>query len=236
MTSHARSFSAVILVLAILLSACAIQPISSSNTPMPSTFTTINSAVPDDLMTLEEQTEDIIDFVPSGDWSKVNADISTIDQAWTTYQQHAVQDDATQAIQASFLEALSRLKSASIAQDAIGTMQAANDLSATIMDMFDRYHPVIPTDIGRLDVLERQIILDVEEQDFTAAGDTLAKITLVWERVKPSVMAHKGDEVAAQFDESLAIQAEALKAKEVTALINEARKGLEIVDALEKVY
>ena len=234
MTTDIRRFSAGLLVLAVLLSACATQPTSSSTTP--ATFTPINNAVPDDLMTLEEQTEDIIDFVPSGDWPKVNADISTIDQAWTTYQQDAVQDETTQASQDSFLEALARLKSASIAQDAIGTMQAANDLSATIMDMFDRYHPVIPTDIGRLDVLERQIILDVEKQDFSAAAETLAKINLVWEGIKPSVIAHNGNQEAAQFDESFATQVEALQAKKVTALTSEVRKGLEIVDALEKVY
>lgn len=236
MTSYSRGFSAVILVLAILLSACGNQPASSSNAPIPSTVTTTNGAVPDDLMTLEAQAEDIIDFVPGGDWSKVNADISTIDKAWSAYQQQAVQDGETQALQDSFSQALSRLKSASTSQDAIGTMQAANDLSAAVIDIFDLYHPIVPTDVGRLDVLERQVILDVENQDFTLATDTLAKMNTVWERVKPSVITHNGNDVAVQFDKSLTTQAEALKAKDATALTSEAKNGLEIVDSLERVY
>lgn len=236
MTSHSRSFSPVILVLALLLSACGSQPVSSSNTPTASTSTTITGAVPAELMTIEGQAEDIMDFVPNGDWSKVSADIATIEQAWSAYQPHAVNDGATPALQDSFAQALSRLQSASTAQDALGTRQAANDVSAAVMDLFALYHPVVPTEIGRLDVLERQLMLDVEKQNFTAATDTLAKINMVWERVKPSVLAQNGQAVAGQFEASLAAQAEALQAQDATALTNEVNNGLEIVDALENVY
>ena len=236
MTSTIRSFSAVILVLAMLLSACGNQPASSPNTPTPSTSTTTKGPVPNDLMTVEAQAEDIIDFVPGGNWSKVNADISTIDKAWSAYQPQAAKDGATQAMQDSFSQSLSRLKSASTSQDAMGTLQAANDLSAAVVDLFDLYQSVVPTEIGRLDVLERQIILDVEKQDSGAANDTLAKINTVWERVKPSVLSNDGKDEAAQFDESLATQTQALEAKDSAALTNEARNGLEIVDALEQVY
>jgi hypothetical protein len=187
-------------------------------------------------MTVEAQAEDIIDFVPGGNWSKVNADISTIEKAWSAYQPQAAKDGATQDMQASFSQALSRLKSASTSQDALGTLQAANDLSAAVVDLFDLYQSVVPTEIGRLDVLERQIILDIEKQDSGAANATLAKIKTVWEQVKPSVLSHDGKDEAAQFDQSLATQAQALEAKDATALTSEARNGLEIVDALEQVY
>jgi hypothetical protein len=236
MTSTIRSSSAVVLVLVMLLSACASQPAPISNTPTPSTSTTTKGRVPNDLMTVEAQAEDIIDFVPGGNWSKVNADISTIDKAWSAYQPQAAKDGATQAMQDGFSQALSRLKSASTSQDALGTLQAANDLGATVVDMFALYQSAVPPEIGRLDVLERQIILDVEKQDSDAANATLAKINTVWESVKPSVLSHDGKDEAAQFDQSLATQAEALGAQDSAALTDEARNGLEIVDALEQVY
>jgi len=187
-------------------------------------------------MTIEGQAEDIIDVVPNADWSGVNADISTIEAAWTGYQSQAAKDGAPQALQDSFAQALARLKSSSNAKDAAGTLQAANDLSAATVELFDLYHPVIPTDIGRLDILERQIILDVASQNFTAATDTLASINRVWEGVRPSVLAHDGKSVAEQFDQSLATQAEALKAKDTAALTDEAKNGLELVDDLERIY
>ena len=97
-------------------------------------------------------------------------------------------------------------------------------------------HPVIPADIGRLDVLERQIILDVENQNFTAGTKTFAKTITVWEQVKPSILAHSGQSVVEQFDNSLAVQSTALKAQDGSTLIDEARNGLEIVDAMESLY
>ena len=180
--------------------------------------------------------EDIIDFAPKGDWSKINSDISDIEKAWATYQPQAVKDGASQATQDLFSESMSSLKSAAASQDAIETMQAANNLSAALIDMFDLYNPAIPTDIGRLDVLERQVILDVANQNFTAAGDTLAKINSVWERVKPSVLEHNGQSVVEQFDNSLAIQNSAQKSKDAKIMTDEAKNGLEIVDALENLY
>ena len=104
-----------------------------------------------------------------------------------------------------------------------------------MIDLYDTYHPPEPTDLGRLDVLERQVILDVNAKDFAAAASTLAKINTTWERVKPFMLAHKGAEIAAQFDKSLAVQAAALKAQDGNALKDEAINALELVDALEKV-
>lgn len=229
-----RSITLAFFALTVLLSACGNSPTQTFPTPTPSTTT--NGIVPDSLAMIEAQAEDIIDVVPNAEWSQVNTDIARIEQAWTTYQPQAVKDGAPQAAQAMFSQALSRLKSAATAQDATGTLQAANDLSAAVITMFDLYHPVIPTDIGRLDVLERQIILDVANQDLNAATATLMKIKTMWEQVKPSVLTHNGQSVMEQFTHSLALQDKALEAKDRAALTDEAKNGLEIVDALERLY
>lgn len=234
MTSRLRNFSVVIFILAIVLSACGNQsPPSLTTAAAPTTLTNV---VPESLMTVEGQAEDIIDSVPNAAWSQVNADISTIEQAWITYQPQAAKDGATQALQDSFTEGLARLKSAAGSQEASGTMQAANDLSAVVVDLFDLYHPAIPTDIGRLDVLERQLILDIANQNPTAVADTLAKLNQVWDRVRPSIVAHEGQAVAEQFEKSLTAQAAALNAQDTAAVIAEIQAGLEIVDALERLY
>lgn len=136
----------------------------------------------------------------------------------------------------SFILAFNHLQTTAAVNDITGTMQAANDLSAAVIDLFDLYHPLIPTDIGRLDVLERQIILDITTNNFTAATDSLAKVKTVWERVKPSILAHNGNKVAKEFEIGLTAQSKALDSKNANALKNETQNGLEIVDALEKVY
>ena len=90
--------------------------------------------------------------------------------------------------------------------------------------------------MGRLDVLGRQVILDVEAEDFVAAANTLSKSEAIWARLKPIVLANQGEKVAAEFDASLATQQKALDAEDGETLSDEANNGLELVDALERLF
>lgn len=193
-------------------------------------------AVPASLQNIEAQAEAIIDDVPGGDWAKVSGDVTTLADAWTAYQAQATADGAPQVLQDAFAAALTSLQQASADQNATETMQAANDVSAAVMDLFSVYHPAVPPDLGRLDVLERAVVIDVADQDFAAAADSIAKIEAIWARLKPSVLAHNGTDVAQQFDASLAAQHAALQAKDGATLTTDATDALEFVDALEQVY
>jgi len=195
-----------------------------------------SGVVPDQLQTIKAQAEDIIDIVPAGNLTQVTADVAAIAQAWQAYQPEAATDGAPQAFQDALASALESLQAASQAKDAAGTMQAANDLSAAVVDLFAVYHPALPADLGRLGVLERQVVLDVTANDLTAAADSLAQVNAVWARLKPFVLAINGSDVAAQFDASLSTQATALSASDAAALTAEADNGLELVDALEQLY
>lgn len=195
-----------------------------------------NGVVPAPLQTIEAAAEDIIDFIPGSNWDRINTDITSIAEAWQSYQAQAVNDGAPQDVQAAMTAALSRIETAAAAQDAAITWQSANDVSAAVVELYALYNPVIPADIGRLDVLERQVILDVAANDYVAAATSLGKVKTVWENVKPSVLAHDGQDASAQFEASLATQESALNEQDKTALTNEARNGLEIVDVLERLY
>lgn len=209
-----------------ILTACGTQTIRSTTT----------GVVPDDLQTIEAAAEDIIDFAPGGNWNKIDQDVTDIESAWKMYELHAEKDGASREIQAVMNSALTKLETASAAQDASATMQGSNDVSAAVVELFALYHPAIPADIGRLDVLERQVILDVAAEDYSAAGTSLDHTKLVWEEVKPSVLEHSGKEVAAQFEASLAAQESAITARDAAVLTTQAKDGLEIVDALEQLY
>jgi len=213
-------------LMAVLLSTC--------STTAPSNTTA--GKVPDSLTTIEAQAEDIIDFAPSGDWQKMNTDVRTISDAWKTYQLDALKDGATQAMVDSFDSAFANLQTAASAQDKTGIMQASNDISAVVVDLFDLYHPAIPANVGRLDVLERQVVLDTAASNFTAVNNDLDKINKTWDTLKPSVLEHSGEETAKQFEASLSLQAESLKTQDAAVLTQEAKNALEIVDALENLY
>ena len=213
----------------LMLSACGTKAVV---VPTPASA----GALPNSLVTIEAAAEDIIDFAPSGDWDKINQDVTDISNAWKSYQPQASQAGASQEIQDAMNSALADLQAASASKDATATMQGSNDVSAAVVELFALYTPKVPADIGRLDVLERQVILDVAAKNYPAATKSLAKTMSVWREVKPSVLEHDGKEVAAQFDASLEIQAVAVDSKNDTQLTNEARNALEIVDALEGLY
>jgi predicted small lipoprotein YifL len=224
MKNHFRSLVVLSLIVVVLLAACGVA------TPIGPVV------VPGSLQAIEAAAEDIIDFAPSGNWDKIGTDVSDISNAWKAYQPQAGKDGASQDIQGSMTSALTQLETASTAKDSAATMQASNNISAAVVELFALYEVTVPVDIGRLDVLERQVILDVAANDFSAAVASLDKTKSAWERVKPSVLEHKGQEVAAQFEASLATQESALDAKDAAALTDEATKALEIVDALEVLY
>ena len=227
MKNYLRLLLILIPVAILMLTACgAKQPVVTVNP----------AAVPNSLVTIEAAAEDIIDFAPSGNWDKIGVDVTDIENAWKSYQPQASQDGAPQEIQDKMTSALSDLETAAASKDASATMQGSNDVSAAVVELFALYTPKVPADIGRLDVLERQVILDVAAKDYSAATKSLAKTKSVWEEVKPSVLEHNGKDVASQFEASLTAQESALTAKDDATLTNEARNGLEIVDALEGLY
>ena len=209
----------------IVINACGAKPTSNPT-----------GVVPNSLQTIEAAAEDIIDFAPSGGWDKIKGDVTDISNAWKSYQPQASKDGASQELQDAMMSAIEKLETASAAKDSAATMQGSNDVSAAVVEMFALYNPKVPADIGRLDVLERQVILDVAAKDYSAAETSLAKTKSVWEEVKPLVLEHNGKDVAAEFEASLAKQESALNDKDDTALTNEAKNGLEIVDALEQLY
>jgi hypothetical protein len=229
MNRHSYTFALVTVIVALWLAGCAGPGRSATNTPA-------SDGVPRTLHTIESSAEDIIDLAPAGSWDQVAVKVTAINEAWQVYQPQAATAGASQAHQDALASALARVQAASSAKDAPVIRQAANDMGAAVLDLFALYNPRTPADIGRLDVFERQIVLDVAANDLTAAADSYAKTKAVWESVKQSVLTHNGQQVADKFEASLTKQAAALQANDLSTLTAEANNGLEIVDELEKLY
>jgi len=192
--------------------------------------------MPDRLTAMEAQAEDIMDVVPQADWPAVQTDINAIETAWKSYQAQAKRDGVAPASVARMESVVAALKSAATAKDSKAALQAANDVSAGLVEMMALYDAAVPPEIGWLDVLERQVILDTTRNDEAAAKNNLVGIHARWNQVKPAVLKHGGQKEAEQFEQSLEKQARAMDANNSAALAGEARVALEIVDALEKVF
>jgi len=226
----------LLIVACCLLAACGGKTLEATEGPEASEANESSGTVPSSLQTIEAAAEDIIDLAPSGNWDKIGTDIGDISNAWKSYQPQASEEGTSQDLQNAMMAAIERLQTASAAKDSASTMQGSNDVSAVVVEMFALYNPKVPVDIGRLDVLERQVILDVAAHDYNAAMASFTQTKSVWEEVKPSVLEHNGKDVAADFEASLTAQESELNAQDDAALTNDAKDALEIVDELERLY
>jgi len=194
------------------------------------------TTIPSTLDTIEGNAEDIIDRIPSGDWETIHTDVDEMNTAWTEYKSQADSDGATaQQIQAMD-DALHALDDAVGNSDETAIEQAANDASFAVVELFALYDPSIPTEIGRLDALERQVIIEAKAGDMSAAADVLADAQSTWDTVSGRVLDAGGVEAADAFEESLALQVEAIASGASESAIDEAKIGLELVDDLERVF
>jgi len=192
--------------------------------------------VPDAVVTIEAQAEDIIDVVPEGAWSKVAADIQKTASAWESYRAQAPHDGAADALVSRFDAALAALRAAASGKRGPDTMQAANDLSDVVVDLFGLYHPPVPIAVSRFDVVGRQIILDVDRHDLAGAGSELDRIAASWSTLKPDITAHGGEGVAVQTDGLLSAMRGAQQRGDTKTLRTKTADFLEIVDRMEELY
>ena len=192
--------------------------------------------VPNALDAIESRAEDVLNAVPR--WKRVRRQVAGIAAAWNVYRSQAVNTGATPEFVASIGQLIGELTAASSVRNAAATREAANDLRGAAVDLMNFYNPRVPADLQRLDVLQREFILDVSGGDWTAAAVEHAKAAdVVWARLRPFVLLLPGGACrAAELDESLAEQAKALAVNRADAAIEAARDVLEAVEGLGTLY
>jgi hypothetical protein len=195
------------------------------------------SAVPERLDTIEAAAEDIIDIVPRADWVGIADDVRDIEEAWSGYRRRALADGARATLVRRFDRALDRLQVAADRADGPLTAQAANDLSAPTVEMYGLYDIGRPIAIGRLDVIGRQIIFDIQRGDVASAGAEVRKAASIWKRgLRADILAQHGEAVAARTDRLMTEMRSAVVDGEGATLVARAKAFLEVVDGMERLY
>jgi hypothetical protein len=192
--------------------------------------------VPDTLVSIEEGAEAIFDNVPKEDWTVVSQEARNIQSAWAQYLRQDIEEFVPMAFQEAMDQALQELQTAITDKEALAARQAANNISFAVVDLFTYYNPSTPSDLGRMDALERQVLIDLEADDLTAATDTLAQATAIWVRLRPFVLAQDGVEASLRFETSLNAQVAAMANEDTDAVISEVTNGLELVDVMERLF
>lgn len=192
--------------------------------------------VPQSLQNIESSTENISHLTAGGHWTQISGDVAAISHLWSRYKQMGPNDGVSQDIQQSFKAALSRLQRVSAAKQAHRTIQAAHDLRAIAADISDYYLTLFPSGIARLDVLERQLMLDAGAGHLKAAAGAFAKTRYILDSLKPSIEARNGAALMRRFEADLVEQSRALQTKNKAALTAHTKNTLALVSRLEGLY
>ncbi len=193
--------------------------------------------VPERLSAIEEAAEDIIDIVPRDQWADITRDVHDVDVAWSHYERQAVVDGARADMVSNLSKALGRLQVAADSANGPETAQAANDLSRATVELYGLYHIGRPVDIGRLDVIGRQIILDEQRGDPAAAEAEVRRVSSIWNGgLRAKILAQHGARVADQTDRLLSRMSRAAADDDRDALVSRTKVFLEVVDAMERLY
>jgi hypothetical protein len=199
-------------------------------------LTSTGKAVPDPLNVLEESAEDIIDIAPGARWDAIDADVGDVDTAWTDYGPEATADGAPPAIATAITKAVAALHEASGQQQPAEVMQAANDLSAGVVELYGLYDTGRPVSIGRLDVIGRQIVLDADAKDAGGVSDEIAKAKGEWSAIEADIEGHDGQEVATHTNQLLDAMTAAAASGDLATARAKATELLEVVDDMESLY
>lgn len=193
-------------------------------------------AVPASLNDLEGQAEDVIDMVAANEWATIRQDLADMQTNWTSYQPIAKADGVPATIRTAMATALTELDKAVAAQDAAATAQAANDFSAGTVEAMSMYDVGHPVQIGRLDVIGRQIAIDAQAGDFTGASNQIEAAQTQLDQVSTSLTDHGGKDVLTQAQATLKQLRTYVTEQNADAAKTQANVFLEIVDRMEQLY
>ncbi|MDQ3717125.1 MAG: hypothetical protein M3381_14125 [Actinomycetota bacterium] len=138
---------------------------------------------PAELDQLATVSADVYTAAGAADWAAVAALLHSLTTAWASYR-----DTGVPPLTADGMDvALEALTSAAATQEAAVTQQAANDLAYVMTDLRLRHAPPATVDVGRMDILARQVLLDAaaEQQGFLTGDAT--HLEAVWNRISHAI-------------------------------------------------
>jgi len=146
--------------------------------------------VPEQIDTIESNVVAIIDDIFRADWQSVDRRVNTVRTAMNTLapilQAAEVPDDIIFE-----LNAVIRTMEQNIAQRRVyQAISQANRVTQILADVLDYFNVIVPTDLLRLAYFARQLIVNVEQNDWAEALRNYRRATDVWHRIRPMLSAY----------------------------------------------
>lgn len=141
--------------------------------------------VPDQIGTLESNAVNIIDDIFRSDWVSANSRVDEIRTAMNTLapilQEAEVSNDVIFGLNAT----IRTLEQNILQRRAYPAISQANRITQILADILDYFNVIVPPDLLRLAYFARQLIVNVEQNDWAEALQNYRRAMTVWQRIRP---------------------------------------------------
>ena len=134
---------------------------------------------PAQLTTLSTSVRDAFDTAGANDWVGAAAASRSLQKAWDAYQ-----SNVPELLQKQMSRDIDALARAVAARNPQAAHQAALRVAQNDLDLRLRYQPVVKTDLARLQLWARQLLVDAADRNPGAVAGDVATLELIRDRVR----------------------------------------------------
>ncbi len=129
--------------------------------------------------------ENIMDAVDMQDWDMANLELETMRNYFSELETILIENSVSPSLIYKLESTIADLGEAITLENIYGSKTIANEITLLVSYILDYYIAEIPTDIDKLDFLGRELILNVEEEDWNSAIDNIDFVNVIWRDLEP---------------------------------------------------
>ena len=191
--------------------------------------------IPNELLSIETDAEDIIENIYAGDWQSVRTRTDNIKTNMRDVLPQLQQAQVPGNVIAEINQAARNLEQHAMQERTFPAMSQANQTTRYVADALEYFKVVIPPDIHRLSYFARQIIINVEQNDWAEARNNYNRALAAWNRIKPELGAAYNEDIA-YMDQVFADLNESINRRDYQAAIRNAIFILEAADIVGSIF
>lgn len=189
-------------------------------------------APPKQLEVVESNSEDIMDDINNNDWVKAQNKVNQIKLSMNELKPILATDSIPTNLIDGITAAILGLEKEVADKKIYESKVQANQITKYVPDISDYYKVELPTDLGRLDYLCREISLNADVKDWVSAVHNFEKSKGIWNNLKSKLsLMYKND--ADKYQSSMDKLIKDINQKDVALVKKEANILLDMIDVLE---
>jgi len=192
-------------------------------------------APPSQLKVIEKSAESIMHAADIQDWNRINNLYSVLKNDFEEVKPILIENLISPSLTYRLDILVTDLGEAIDSKKLYETKKLANQITLQVSYILDYYETKLPTNIDRLSFLGREIILNVEKNDWEIALDNVDYINVIWKSLEPKLIG-VNEQNTKKLSQAITSLEQSIKSKNSAQTIEQANQILNQVHILEEVY